>query len=261
MSGVGTRSALVLGVVLIVGTGAALELWGSWAALWLGFVIGMAHALDADHLAAVAAMTEREDGPRRLILRGMAWGVGHTLALFGICATAIALGLTISGRVEAGLEFAVGLMIAGLGLRMLWRLKRDRVHIHLHEHDGHRHIHAHSHAGETGDHGSSPHGHSHRAPGHLGTVGIGLVHGAAGSAGLLVLTVTATDSLAQAMAYFAIFGLGSLAGMAALSAAASLPLGLLKRGATWMRPAAMAGIGVFAVWIGGSLAVESFGAL
>ncbi|MHA6344391.1 hypothetical protein [Roseivivax sp. CAU 1761] len=261
MSGVGRKTALILGGVLIAGTGAALGLWGGWAVLWLGFVIGMAHALEADHLAAVAAMTGREDGPRRLILRGMAWGAGHTLALFAICATVIALGLTISGRLEAGLEFAVGLMIAGLGLRMLWRLRRDRVHIHVHEHDGRRHIHAHSHAGETGEHAASPHGHSHRAPGHLGTVGVGLVHGAAGSAGLLVLTVAATDSLAQAMAYCAIFGLGSLAGMAALSAAASLPLGLLERGASWMRPVAMAGIGVFAVWVGGSLAVESFGAL
>ncbi len=261
MSGVGTKTPLVTGAALLGAFGVAVGLSGSWAFLALGFAIGMAHALDADHLAAVAAMTDREDGPRRLIARGVAWGFGHTLALFVICAVVIAFGLTISGRLEAGLELAVGLMIAGLGLRVLWRLRRDRVHIHAHEHDGHRHIHAHSHKNETRPHAASPHGHAHPAPAHLGTLGVGLVHGAAGSAGLLVLTVAATDSIGQALAYCAVFGIGSLVGMAALSAVASLPLGLLERGAAWMRPVAMAGIGMLAVWVGGTLAVESLGAL
>ncbi|KKM72506.1 hypothetical protein LCGC14_1419790, partial [marine sediment metagenome] len=208
------------------------------------------------------ALTERRDGPRRLIARGIAWGLGHTLALFFICATVIVLGLTISSRLEAGLEMVVGLMIAGLGLRVLWRLRRDRVHVHVHEHDGQRHIHAHSHKGETVPHGAAPHGHAHRPlRDNLGTLGVGLVHGAAGSAGLLVLTVAATDSLAQALAYCAVFGVGSLAGMATLSAAASLPLGLVQHGAGWVRPAVMAGIGGLAIWVGGSLALSSLGGL
>lgn len=225
---------------------------GAWTFLTLGFVIGMAHALEADHLAAVGAMLNRGEGRRAMMLRGAVWGAGHTLALFAICSMVLALGLTITGRAEAMLELAVGAMIAGLGLRVLWKLRREHVHIHVHEHDGVRHFHAHSHACETGAHRVSAHAHRHAA-----TLGVGLVHGAAGSAGLLVLTVAATDSLAQALAYFAVFGIGSLAGMAALTTAASVPLAMLERGATWMKTATALAIGGLAIWIGGALALSS----
>lgn len=251
-----TRAGYLWPLAALAAAAAALA-WtgGAWVFLTLGFVIGMAHALEADHLAAVGAMLNRGEGPRAMMLRGAVWGAGHTLALLAICSAVLALGLTISGRTEAMLELAVGAMIAGLGLRVLWKLRRERVHIHVHEHDGVRHIHAHSHAGE-GAHRASAHAHGHAA-----TLGVGLVHGAAGSAGLLVLTVAATDSLAQALAYFAVFGLGSLAGMAALTAAASVPLAMLERGATWMKTATALAIGGLAVWIGGALALSSAMAL
>lgn len=225
-----------------------------WAFLSLGFVIGTAHALEADHLTAVATMIDRKEGRRGLILRGAVWGLGHTLALFVICSAVVILGLAVSPRVEAGLELLVGLMIAGLGLRVFWKLRRERIHIHVHSHGGTRHLHAHSHKGETGPHGAAPHDHRHAA-----TLGIGLVHGAAGSAGLLVLSVAATDSLAQAMGYFAVFGLGSLVGMASLTAVASVPLGLVGRGGDRARHAMALCIGGLALWVGGSLAVESLG--
>lgn len=241
------------------GLGIALSLSQGWAFLSLGFVIGMAHALEADHLTAVAAMMDRKEGPRAMIMRGAAWGLGHTLALFLICSTVILLGLQITGRTEALLELVVGTMIVGLGLRVLWKLHRDRIHIHVHDHGGERHFHAHSHAGETAAHRDSDHRHSHRA--HAATMGIGLIHGAAGSAGLLVLTVAATESVAQSMAYFAVFGLGSLAGMAALTTAASYPLDKLQSGATWMRTATSLAIAGLAIWVGGGLALESLQAL
>lgn len=91
--------------------------------------------------------------------------------------------------------------------------------------------------------------------------GIGLLHGAAGSAGLLVLTVAAASSIAQALGYFALFGLGSLAGMALLSAVASYPLGLIGRGAGWMQTATGLAIGALALGVGGSLVVHSFPAI
>ena len=90
--------------------------------LALGFVIGLAHALDADHVTAVAAMMNRGDGRRGIIARGAAWGLGHTLALFLICSTVLLLGLTISARVGAALELAVGAMIVALGLKVFWTI-------------------------------------------------------------------------------------------------------------------------------------------
>jgi len=256
MSGMSPRGAALAGAVLLLAGGAVFL--GGWAFLSLGFVIGMAHALEADHLAAVAAMTERRDGRRALIARGAFWGLGHTLALFAICSTVVLLGLSISGRAEAALELVVGLMIAGLGLRVLWRMHRDRIHIHVHEHDGHKHLHAHSHSGERPH--AQDHGHRHRhrvGRRELATMGIGLVHGAAGSAGLLVLTVAATQSIAQSLVHFAVFGLGSMVGMAALSAVLSLPLAQVARGAGWMKTAVSLAIAALAVTVGGGLALES----
>lgn len=223
---------------------------GPGGALALGFVIGMAHALEADHLAAIGTMLRGRDGPRRMALRGAVWGLGHTLSLFVMAVAVLALGFTITGRTEALMELGVGIMIVGLGVRVLVRLRRDRVHIHVHDHDGARHLHAHSHAD------TDAHDHSHRA-----TLGIGLMHGLAGSAGLLVLTVAATDSMAAALTYVLAFGLGSVAGMAALTAALSLPLSLVERGATWLRTATMAAIGLAAIVVGTGLAIESFWAM
>ena len=73
------------------------------------------------------------------------------------------LGLTISGTVESLLELTVGIMIAGLGLRVLWKLRRERIHIHAHAHDGKRHVHAHSHAGDPDSHNAALHRHDHTA--------------------------------------------------------------------------------------------------
>jgi len=230
------------------------------AVLPLGFVIGMGHAFEADHLAAVSNMLASRGSRRALIARGAFWGLGHTLSLFAFCAAVMVLGLVVSDRVQAGLEFAVGVMIVGLGAQTLWRLWRDRVHIHIHAHGGTAHLHAHSHKGETGPHAESRHHHSHRRT-NLKALGVGLVHGAAGSGALLVLAVSATDSLGQALAYFALFGIGSMAGMAALSAVVSLPLGLAQRGATWMRNGIAVAVGGVAVWIGGAIILENGAAL
>ena len=210
-------------------TGVLSALADSWAFLSLGFVIGMAHALEADHLAAVGAMLNGKQSRRSLIARGAVWGVGHTAALFGICSVVVLFGLAITSRAEAALELAVGLMIAGLGCRVLWKLRRERIHMHVHNHGGETHVHLHSHAQEDLPHEASAHDHSH-AQRHLPTLAVGILHGAAGSAGLLVLTIAATDSLGQALAYFAVFGIGSMVGMAALTAVASYPLAVVERG-------------------------------
>tara|TARA_R110002096_G_scaffold327245_1_gene521175 strand:- start:620 stop:1339 length:720 start_codon:yes stop_codon:yes gene_type:complete len=227
-----------------------------YSILLLAFVIGMGHALETDHLAAVSNMLAQKGNRRALIVRGAFWGLGHTLALFSFCAVVVLLGLTISGQVQAGLEFTVGVMIVALGSQTLWRLHRDRVHIHIHEHGDRKHLHAHSHKGETLPHHEARHEHVHRRT-NAKALGVGLVHGAAGSGALLVLTVGATQSIGQALAYFAVFGLGSMAGMAALSAVASFPLILAQRGANWLRIGTSAAIGIAALWIGAAIIIEN----
>lgn len=225
--------------------------------LALGFAVGLAHALDADHVAAVAAMAGRGGRRRFVIARGAAWGIGHTAALFVICSVVVLLGLTISDQVGSALEFVVGVMIALLGVKVFWTLWRERIHIHVHEHDGVRHLHAHSHKNDPADHAEASHDHRHQMRALLPALGVGLIHGAAGSAGLIVLIVASADSTAQALLAFALFGIGSLIGMVLLTTAASFPLAIINRGATWMRTSLAVAIGSLAVLVGTMVAFES----
>lgn len=95
--------------------------------LALGFLIGMSHALETDHLAAVASMaadrspSARHARPRYLALRGAAWGFGHTITLFAICTSVILFGLVLTEEHAAALEFGVGVMLV---LHVLVRMYR-----------------------------------------------------------------------------------------------------------------------------------------
>ena len=234
-----------------------------WSLLAFGALVGMQHALEADHLAAVAALSADASSRRSLVLRGAWWGLGHTIALFAICGTVLLLGLSLGEGLEAALEFTVGIMVAALGVNVLWTIYRRRIHFHAHAHDdGLRHLHAHSHETERGqDHAGSPHGHRHPRQGLVKALAVGLMHGTAGSGALLVLLVAAANSVGMALAYIACFGLGSVAGMAALSFVASFPLTAAARGARWLHNATMAAVGFFAIAIGASTAVTGWGSI
>jgi len=249
--------ALAAGPVLAVVGGAGQDVANNLPFLTLGFVVGLAHALDADHIAAVAALMTRGDNRYKVIARGVAWGLGHTLALFVICSTVLLLGLTISDTMERSLELTVGAMIVALGLRVLWKLHRERIHIHPHKHNGTLHVHAHSHAGDARPHDGAAHTHSHPVRVLVPIAGVGLVHGAAGSAGLLVLTLASIDGIAQAMLAFAVFGVGSLIGMTLLTTAASFPLSYVHRGEPWMRTSMAMTIGALALFVGGGVMLNS----
>ncbi|MGY8996555.1 MAG: HoxN/HupN/NixA family nickel/cobalt transporter, partial [Alphaproteobacteria bacterium] len=178
--------------------------------LALGFLIGMQHALEADHLAAVGAMVAGRPSSRRaLVLRGAAWGLGHSITLFVICSVVILLGLTLTDRVSAVMEFVVGIMLVLLGIDVIYRFRKKRVHFHVHKHDDSKpHLHAHSHGADL-PHREDRHAHEHPKGLPLKALAIGLVHGAAGSAGLLVLAVAATRDPMVALGYIALFGVGS----------------------------------------------------
>src|SRR3954464_3251099 len=152
--------------------------------LGLGFLLGMQHALEADHIAAVSSIAARRSHVADIVKHGLTWGLGHTLTLFFFAGAAILLGHAIPESVARPIETAVGIMLVGLGSHVLWRLWRDRVHFHKHGHgDGTMHFHAHSHAGETAPHVRTAHAHDHgfRWP----TLLVGLMHGMAGSAALV----------------------------------------------------------------------------
>jgi hypothetical protein len=224
--------------------------------LGLGFLLGMQHALEADHIAAVSSIAARRSHVADIVKHGLTWGLGHTLTLFVFAGAAILLGRAIPDSVAQPLETAVGVMLIGLGTHVLWRLRRDRVHFHQHGHgDGTVHIHAHSHAGETTPHLRSAHAHEHGF--RWRTLLVGLMHGMAGSAALLVLTVTQASSPAAGLGYIALFGVGSMIGMGALSTVIAIPLVASARWLTWANRGLQAAVGLVTIAIGVMTVVET----
>jgi ABC-type nickel/cobalt efflux system permease component RcnA len=225
----------------------------SLSLLLLGFLIGMRHAVEADHVAAVSSLATRAHSVRDTIRQGTAWGIGHTLTLFGIGTLVILLDTLVPERVATILELLVGIMLVGLGADVLRRLVRDRVHFHLHHHgDGTTHFHAHSHAGETA-HDPSRHEHRHPSRLPLRALLVGLMHGMAGSAALILLTLQTVASPWTGLLYIALFGLGSTLGMALLSAAIALPLRYSARRVTWLHQGLQAAVGLTTIAIGARL--------
>ncbi len=198
---------------------------GPFAVLGLGFVLGLRHALDVDHLAAVATLVSRRGGLWRSSLIGAAWGLGHTAALLVAGVAVIALHAQIPARMAQALELGVAAMLVGLGSNLLWTLRRGgTVHLHAHTHGGHLHVHPHRHesVGGPGD----PHHHavgSGRRP-----FLVGVVHGLAGSATLMLAVLATIPSPAVAFAYILVFGAGSVGGMMIMSALLGLPLALAR---------------------------------
>jgi cytochrome c biogenesis protein CcdA len=224
--------------------------------LGLGFLLGMQHALEADHIAAVSSIAARRSRISDIVKHGLTWGLGHTLTLFVFAGVAILLGQAIPESVAKPIEGAVGIMLIGLGAHVLWRLWRDRVHFHRHGHaDGTVHFHAHSHAGDTLPHVRTLHAHEHGF--RWRTLLVGLMHGMAGSAALLVLAVTQASSPAAGLGYVALFGIGSMIGMGALSAVIAVPIAASARFLTAANRGLQGAVGVVTVAIGLVTLVEN----
>ena len=194
----------------------------SWVGLaTFGFLLGMRHAVEADHVAALASLSTRPTSWVHAVRIGAVWGLGHTLTLFIVGTIVLLADTVVPERIAWGLELAVGVMLVGLGADVLRRLLRDRVHFHVHVHahdNGTTHFHAHSHAEENGH----CHEHGHGFPGRA--LVVGLTHGMAGSAALVLLAIAKAPSVAMGILYIGVFGAGSILGMALLSVAISMPL-------------------------------------
>lgn len=229
--------------------------------LALGCMIGMQHAMEADHLAAVAALSNKTITRRALVLRGSMWGLGHTITLLSICGVLLLLGGTISSRAAATLEFLVGVMIVLLGFNVLRSVWVRRPHFHVHGHSkGERHLHLHTHESAREQHASDPHDHPHHELGLRRAMIVGMAHGAAGSAGLLIVAAVAESGL-QAMGFILAFGLGSIAGMAFLTFCISFPARWMEQCAGWVNAVVFVTIGCTAIVIGGRLIGDNWSAI
>lgn len=220
--------------------------------LGLGFVLGLRHALDADHLAAVATLVGQGQPFSRAARIGVLWGLGHTAALLAAALLMVVFRIQVPESVAAWFELGVAALLLILALRLVASILRgDRLDLDPHSHGGHRHTHPHLHPrSDAGSPtvpvlastvlastvladpalvhpaGASPGPHADHGPaaGGVRPFLIGILHGLAGSAALLLLTLTTVSEPLSALLFVLIFGVGSIGGMLAMSSALSLPL-------------------------------------
>jgi len=231
--------------------------------LAVGFLLGMRHATDPDHVVAVSTIVSREKSIVRSGWIGILWGVGHTLTILVVGAAIILFGVAIPPRVGLALEFSVALMLILLGVlnltgAMRWLSEKlspthpehTGSHSHVHAHGGHIHFHSHSHGDHQGQgahhrhqqQGAEPdrpehHGKEISPPGWLAApvvklgwfhalrpLLVGIVHGLAGSAAVALLVLGTIRNPRSAVFYLLVFGLGTIVGMMLMTLAFAVPM-------------------------------------
>ena len=167
--------------------------------LSLGFILGIKHAIEPDHIIAVSTIASRSKKLSQSALAGVFWGIGHTATLFFIGITFILMKNSISDKVSMSLEFLVGVMLVYLGIVSILSANKN----HRHDHGNH-----------------SQYGDKHYF---VKSSFIGLVHGLAGSAAIVILTMSTVNSFWQSVAYILIFGGGTIAGMLLFTTVIGIP--------------------------------------
>jgi sulfite exporter TauE/SafE len=193
------------------------------AVLGVGFLIGLKHATEADHLAAVSTIVSERKSLLSSMFIGGIWGLGHTISLVIAGVFVLLLDFQISERTERMLEFCVGVMLVLLGLNVLRKIiQGETLHFHAHEHGARQHIHPHLHEPGAADEPNTHHGFSFSPRALI----IGMIHGLAGSAALMLLVIPTIDSRPLGLLYIIIFGVGSIGGMMLMSLLVGLPFSL-----------------------------------
>lgn len=194
--------------------------------LGFGFLLGLKHATEADHLAAVSTIVSERKSLWSSALVGGLWGLGHTVSLFIAGIFVLLLNFQISKQTERILELCVGVMLVLLGLNVIRKfLQGGFLHFHTHEHGGREHAHPHIHARGTMDRRHTHHGFKFSPRSLI----IGMIHGLAGSAALMLLIIPTIESRLVGLLYIVIFGIGSIGGMMLMSFLVGLPFHLTAK--------------------------------
>jgi ABC-type nickel/cobalt efflux system permease component RcnA len=206
----------------------------------LGFFLGMRHATDPDHVIAVTTIVSRQQSIRHAALIGILWGIGHTLTILAVGSAIILFGIVIPPRLGLSMELSVGLMLILLGILNLSGILRwitetftpmpSEQHTHSHGIGDSIYNHAHGQFAEKHNHaGDLPERGMNRTFGKLGVYqvvrpfAVGLVHGLAGSAAVVLLVLTTIRVPSLAVLYLLVFGIGTIAGMMLITTAIAVP--------------------------------------
>lgn len=225
--------------------------------LALGFLLGIKHATDADHVAAVSTLVVRTRRVSSASGLGALWGIGHTLTLLLAGIFVLILKLSIPKGLILVAELMVGVVLIVLATMVLRDLRKRGLllhrHFHRHSEIEHRHIHLH-----LFDRDTSNHGHHHRSK----AFALGILHGMAGSGVFTLMVLGSIDSLLLGLVYILIFGAGSIMGMILLSGLIGLPVKLgIQRDSPYLLLAVNITAATFSLLIGISLIKETLTSL
>jgi ABC-type nickel/cobalt efflux system permease component RcnA len=220
---------------------------GATLALVIGVAIllGLRHATDPDHLAAVTALIAggRDRAAREAGRLGFAWGLGHATTLFVFGLPILLFKAYLPDPVQRAAETTIGLVIVALAVWLLVRWRRGLFHLHVHSHDEGIHVHGHTHNGD-----AHPHRSRVRSP--LQAFSIGLVHGMGGSAGVGVLLLATIHSHVVGTIALALFAFFTAVSMALLSTGFGLTLSSAPVQRSFARLAPVLGVVslAFGIW-------------
>jgi ABC-type nickel/cobalt efflux system permease component RcnA len=232
-----------------------------WVVLMVSLLLGLRHASDPDHLAAVTTLiaSEEQERIRKATSMGLLWGFGHGTTLIVVGLPLVLLGQYLPERVGQAAEVAIGLIIVVLAGRLLVRWRRGVFHAHAHSHEsGETHRHLHSHAD------GSVHEHAHSAYGlrtPLSAYGVGLVHGVGGSGGITLLLLSTIEEPSEAVVALLVFAAGTAVSMALLSSAFGLAIATGPLARNFERVAPMLGVlaAAFGIWYAaGALGIVAY---
>lgn len=223
--------------------------------LLFGFLIGIRHALEADHVAALAALATSSNSVKQVLKQGAVWGLGHTFTLFLFGTIVVGLEITLPETLAQGLEFVVGIMLILLGADVMRRMIKDRNCRRRIHHTGtaHRPVPEPPCAAQSTRQyptSSVMRGFPIRA------LMVGIMHGMAGSAALIILSLNTVDSLFLALLYMLLFGFGSIFGMVFLSIIIAFPLRVTAQSVGWAHQSLQTAIGLATVVFGAMLVYE-----
>ncbi|HEY3221333.1 MAG TPA: hypothetical protein VGJ80_11425 [Gemmatimonadales bacterium] len=201
------------------------------AVLAIGGLLGLRHAFEPDHLAAVSTLATRP-GRRRLwsaARLGLIWGLGHTVTVGAVALLVLVLGVQLPARLWPAAELVVAGLLVLLGVMVIWRYAHGRWHMHAHVHTAAApHFHLHSHAADPS------HGHAHATVDARRSLGFGVAHGLAGSGAIAALLVAAVPDTTSRLVYFTAFSAGTMVGMLGVSLTLSVLVRFAaERGARW----------------------------
>jgi len=169
---------------------------------WIGLLVGMRHALDADHVAAVASLVSVDKGltKKQALNHGMFWGIGHSITLILVASVVIIMGQSLPATWSLWLETAVGVMLVFLGISIFYRF---------------RSLPSNKHSSKQVSDGGVVKGRA---------LAVGSMHGLAGSSVLMIILMESMPDLMSRILYLILFSVGSIIGMVIVSGLISLPL-------------------------------------